>query len=108
MTGHPVDDFGSRRSTVYSTAGMVATAATLNVVEPTSTGLCGDVFALYRTAGSRSRPDSIPSSRTPCRGDDLSVLRPGMFGGAQYVRRDADGVLSGATEPPKDGTVAGR
>ncbi len=28
----------------------VGTAATLNVVEPTSTGLGGDVFALYRTA----------------------------------------------------------
>ena len=94
MPAPDLDRFTSRRSTVYATEGVVATsqplaaeagveilredgnafdaavatAATLNVVEPTSTGLGGDVFTLYRTAdgevGAMSSCGGAPAEAT--------------------------------------------
>jgi gamma-glutamyltranspeptidase/glutathione hydrolase len=46
------------------------------------------------------------ASKLARKGHDVGVLYPGLFGGAQAVRND-DGTLSGATEPRKDGHVAG-
>ena len=97
-----LDRFDSRRSTLYAPNGgvatsqplaaeagvailraggnafdaAVATAAVLNVVEPTSTGLGGDVFALYRTAdGTVEGMQSI--GRAP-RGATPEAIRDGV------------------------------
>jgi len=40
------------------------------------------------------------------KGHDVEILPPSLFGGAQIVRNDG-GVLSGATEPRKDGVAIG-
>lgn len=100
-----IDTYDSRRSTVYAPNGIVATsqplaaeagvnvlrnggnafdaavtaATTLTVVEPFSTGLGGDVFALYRTAdGDVGAMSSIGTAPT---GVDLETLR-------EQVRRE--------------------
>ena len=100
-----LDRFKSRRSTVYAPEGVVATsqplaaeagiemlqeggnafdaavatAAALNVVEPMSTGIGGDAFALYRTA------DGKVGAMRSCGGapDDITIeaVRDAVDGG---------------------------
>ncbi len=63
----------------------------------------------YRADESLGVEDRLPAGIAPKldrRGHDVRVLQPGLFGGAQAVRNDGD-TLSGATEPRKDGQVAG-
>ncbi|KAB1187440.1 MULTISPECIES: gamma-glutamyltransferase [Haloferax] len=63
----------------------------------------------YREDGTLAVEDRLAGSigaKLAQKGHDVRVLPAAMFGGAQFARWD-DGTLSGATEPRKDGQVAG-
>ncbi|WP_049972165.1 gamma-glutamyltransferase [Haladaptatus cibarius] len=63
----------------------------------------------YREEGTlavEGRTDGNLSSKLVRKGHDVRVLPPSLFGGAQIVRNE-NGVISGATEPRKDGTATG-
>jgi len=63
----------------------------------------------YREDGSLAVEDRFPDGLLPKlarRGHEVVVRPPGDFGGGQITRLDGD-VLSGATEPRKDGTASG-
>ncbi|ERH10923.1 MAG: gamma-glutamyltransferase [halophilic archaeon J07HX64] len=129
-----LDRFDSRRSTVYAPRGVVATsqplaaaagadilrdggnafdaavatAATLNVVEPTSTGLGGDVFACYRTAdgevGAMRAAGHAPERATRDR------VREAVRGGSESATYGSDRDREGVTMPdhgPHTVTVPG-
>jgi len=106
-----LDRFNSRRSTVYCENGLVATsqpiaaavgrdvmqdggnafdaaiatAATLNVVEPTGTGLGGDAFALYRTADG-----DVGAMRSCGRAPEQATLRRVREGAADKQNCDPE------------------
>jgi gamma-glutamyltranspeptidase/glutathione hydrolase len=63
----------------------------------------------YREDGSLAVEERLTdgiAAKLARKGHDVRVLPPGLFGGAEAVRDDS-GTLSGATEPRKDGQVAG-
>ncbi|MFC7074985.1 gamma-glutamyltransferase family protein [Haloarcula halophila] len=117
-----LDRFESRRSTAYGTRGVVATsqplaaqagvdvlreggnafdaavatAATLNVVEPMSTGLGGDAFALYRTA------DGEVGAMRACGGAPETATLERVRAAAA----DARGCDPGDAEMPERGPLA--
>jgi gamma-glutamyltranspeptidase/glutathione hydrolase len=104
MSTYPEFSFSSRQSPVYGTGGMVATsqplavaagleilshggnaadaavatAAALNVTEPTSTGLGGDCFALYYVASSGQISALNGSGRAPMSLSIERLKREGM------------------------------
>jgi gamma-glutamyltranspeptidase/glutathione hydrolase len=119
MDNPTVDGFGSRRSTMYGPNGAVATsqplaaeaglrtlqvggnafdaavatAAALNVTEPTSTGLGGDVFMLYRSA------DGEVGAMRACGGAPAGATRERV----REAVADERGVDPAAAEMPEVG-----
>ena len=131
MSEPNLDRFTSRRSTAYANRGMVATsqplasqvgvstledggnafdaavatAAALNVVEPTSTGLGGDVFALYKTAdgdvGAMRSCGGAPAEAT------LENVREAVAAGSDVDPEDAEMPETGAQAVTVPGTARG-
>ena len=122
MDNPTVDEFGSRRSTMYGPNGAVATsqplaaeaglrtlqdggnafdaavatAAALNVTEPTSTGLGGDVFMLYRSS------DGEVGAMRACGGAPAGATREKV----RSAVADDQGVDAADAEMPETGAHA--
>ncbi|MFB6270232.1 MAG: gamma-glutamyltransferase, partial [Halobacterium sp.] len=131
MDSPDLDRFSSRRSTVYGQRGVVATsqplaaqagvsvledggnafdaavatAAALNVVEPTSTGLGGDVFACYRTAdgdvGAMRSCGGAPADAT------IENVREAVADDQDVAPEDAEMPMTGAQTVTVPGTARG-
>jgi gamma-glutamyltranspeptidase/glutathione hydrolase len=63
------------------------------------------VYRADGTLGVEGRFDGHLLTKVARKGHDVRIMEKDHFGGAQVARYD-DGVLSGATEPRKDGSVA--
>jgi gamma-glutamyltranspeptidase/glutathione hydrolase len=63
------------------------------------------VYRADGTLGVEGRFDGHLLTKVARKGHDVRIMKKDHFGGAQVARYD-DGVLSGATEPRKDGSVA--
>ena len=63
------------------------------------------VYRADGTLGVESRFDGHLLTKVARKGHDVRIMEKDHFGGAQVARYD-DGVLSGATEPRKDGSIA--